>query len=421
MTSLLRSLLELIILTLAVCFIFCFCGSEHILAKRQPICRYTVIPDEKGHFITVHADLKLQGSVPYLKDFGQMESIHWFVGDRKISVKSKRKGDIISFSDLPTKGDVKVIYRLKCVTESRPGYRKRLMGFSNFVLVREGLFLGIRGLASEFVDISWKLPSGWTLVLGGEGLQRFVDTQKTIWVAGKAAQLTEEKVEDKFFRVGIMEGAYDVDLTEAITTLKSVFHDAWNDCGQLDADNFGIAVVPGKSIGGGTSLGFTIISENNWITIVHEMLHWWTNRCSPAWFREGVHTYISAKILTRLGLLSQNQFDSFLEKCLNEHSEVVEREGKLQTLAESSDGYDDRKGGGDMYGLMPVFAYKLDREIHSYNPEASLDQVFAAVCQKRHKKLDILALIKEMTGYDPTPLFEKYFYSKVEDVSALLK
>ncbi|MDH5466182.1 MAG: hypothetical protein OEY25_02055 [Candidatus Aminicenantes bacterium] len=391
------------------------------MAEREPIYRYTVIPDEKGQFITVHADLKLQGSVPYLKDFGQMESIHWFVGDREISVKSRRIGDIISFSDLPARGEVKVIYRLKCVTESRPGYRKRLMGFSNFVLVREGLFLGIEGLASKFVDISWRLPSGWTLVLGGEGLQRFVETQKTLWVAGKTAQLTEEKVGDKFFRIGIIEGVYDVDLTDAITTLKSIFNKAWNDCGQLDAKNFGIAVVPSKSIGGGTSLGFTIISENNWITIVHEMLHWWTNRHSPAWFREGVHTYISAKILTRLGLLSQDQFDSFLQECLNEHNEVVEREGELNTLAESSDNYDNRKGGGDIYGLMPVFAYKLDREIHSYNPGANLDLVFAAVCQKRHQKLDILALIKEITGYDPGPLFEKYFYSRVQDVSGLLK
>jgi len=107
--------------------------------------------------------------------------------------------------------------------------------------------------------------------------------------------------------------------------------------------------------------------------------------------------------------------------CLQEHLSVVEREGKLHTLAESSDNYDDQKGGGDIYGLMPVFAYKLDREIHSFNPGANLDLVFAAVCQKRHKKLDILALIEEITGYDPGPLFEKYFYSKVEDISGLLK
>ncbi len=420
-TSRLFCLMKSIVLTLVVWFLFCSCGSERMRDEHQPLLRYTVIPDEEGQFITVHADLKLQGSAPYLKDFGQMESIHWFVGDREISVKSRRTGDIISFSDLPAKGEVKVIYRLRCVTESRPGYRKRLMGFSNFVLVREGLFLGIKGLASEFVDVSWKLPSGWTLVLGGEGLQRFAETQKTLWVAGETVQLAEEKVGDKSFRIGIIAGVYDVELADAVTTLKSIFNDAWNDCGQLDADNFGIVVVPSKSIGGGTSLGFAIISENNWITIVHEMLHWWTNRRSPAWFREGVHTYISAKMLTRLGLLSQDQFDSFLKKCLNEHDEVVEREGKLQTLAESSDNYDNRKGGGDMYGLMPVFAYKLDREIHSYNPEACLDQVFAAVCRKRHKKLDILALIEETTGYDPTPLFQKYFYSKVEDVSALLK
>ena len=70
---------------------------------------------------------------------------------------------------------------------------------------------------------------------------------------------------------------------------------------------------------------------------------------------------------------------------------------------------------------MPLLASKLDREIRAVNPNAGLEQVFAAVASRRTQKFDLAAVIKSLTGYDPGPLFAKYFYAKVEDPAALLK
>lgn len=55
-------------------------------AEEEPICRYKVIPDESGQFILVQAEAKPQNTFPYLKDFGLLESIQWFIQDKQISV-----------------------------------------------------------------------------------------------------------------------------------------------------------------------------------------------------------------------------------------------------------------------------------------------------------------------------------------------
>lgn len=103
------------------------------------------------------------------------------------------------------------------------------------------------------------------------------------------------------------------------------------------------------------------------------------------------------------------------------HKEIVRKTGKLDTLATSSLNFDQRKGGDDIYYLMPVLAYKLDKEIRAQNPRCGIDEVFSSVCKNRHNEIDILFLIKEISGYDPNPLFKKYFYSKVEKSEDLLK
>jgi len=322
----------------------------------RPFGVYKVTPDSRGRFISIEADLKLQPGSVYLKDFGQLNHIQWFAGGKEIPVTAKRTKDTIAFSQLPTAGDVRAVYQLNCVTHPIPGYRKQLIGSSNFVLGREGLFIGIDGQENGLVDIRWALPSGWQLAVGNEGRQRFVDTQKTLWIAGIAKQSFENKIDGKIFKIA-----------------------------------------------------------------VHEMLHWWTNFQVPAWFREGVHTYLASKLLVKLGIIDASLFKTTLESFLQEHERVVKREGRLSTLAESSENYDRQRGGGDMYGLMPLLAYKLDREIQAQNPDAGLEQVFAAAAGKRLNKFDFLALIRDLTGYGPQPLFRKFFYAKVEDASELLK
>jgi predicted metalloprotease with PDZ domain len=175
------------------------------------------------------------------------------------------------------------------------------------------------------------------------------------------------------------------------------------------------------ALGGGTAFFHTLAAEESPSIAVHEMLHWWTNFTTPAWFREGAHTYMATRLLEKLGIITAEDLRSALEGFLREHEQVVKREGRLSTLAESSVAYDRQTGGGDMYGLMPLLAAKLDREIRATNPNAGLEQVFAVVASERLQKFDLPALIKSLTGYDPGPLFKKYFYAKVEDPAELLK
>jgi hypothetical protein len=386
-----------------------------------PFGIYKVVPDPRGRFISVEADLKLRNGSCYLKDFGQLESIRWFSGGKEIPVKAKRVKDAIIFSPLAASGDVRAVYQLNCVTRPIPGYRKRLLGSRDFILAREGLFIGFEGLENGLVDIRWSLPASWRLAIGNEGTQRFVDTQRTLWIAGKTKHLFEQNIDGQTLKIAVLDGTSDLAAQQSVEAVKAIFQYAWTSFGPLEGQAFGLAFFPNGSIGGGTALYYSMASEEDLFTAVHEMLHWWTNIPAPAWFREGVHTYLAWKLLVKLGILDPSQLQAALESFLNEHERVVRREGKRFTLAESSENYDRRSGGGDMYGLMPLLAYKLDREIQALNPKAGLELVFAVAGRKRLQKLDFVALIKDVTGYDPGPLFQKYFYAIIENPADLLK
>jgi hypothetical protein len=89
-------------------------------------------------------------------------------------------------------------------------------------------------------------------------------------------------------------------------------------------------------------------------------------------------------------------------------------------LSESSDRLDNGLPAPDVFDLMPALAYRLDREIRRFRPGASLDQVFAAVCRMPREPFDVLSTIQRVTGYDPGPLFKRYFYSAVRKPDELL-
>ena len=386
-----------------------------------PFGIYKVMPDPRGRSISVEADLKLRNGPCYLKDFGQLESIRWFSGGKEIPVKAKRVKDAIIFSPLAASGDVRAVYQLNCVTRPIPGYRKRLLGSRDFILAREGLFIGFEGLENGLVDIRWSLPAGWRLAIGNEGPQRFVDTQRTLWIAGKMKHLFEQKIDGQTLKIAVLDGTSDLAAQQSVEAVKAIFQYAWTSFGPLEGQAFGLAIFPNATIGGGTALYYSMASEEDLFTAVHEMLHWWTNIPAPAWFREGVHTYLAWKLLVKLGILDPSQLQAALESFLNEHERVVRREGKRFTLAESSENYDRQRGGGDMYGLMPLLAYKLDLEIQALNPSAGLELVFAVAGRKRLQKLDFFAVIKDVTGYDPEALFQKYFYAIIENPEDLLR
>lgn len=387
----------------------------------EPFGIYKITPDSRGRSLSVEADFRTAAGSFYLKDFGQLDSIHWYADGKEIRVGAKRTNDIITFDHLPGAGTIRAVYKLNCVMQPIPGYRKRLMGSPNFIMAREGLFIGVSGQENGLVDIRWDLPSGWRLAVGGEGLRRFIDIQKTLWIAGKTKQVFEQKIDGKIFKIAVLAETSDLAAQQSVVAVKAIFQYAWKSFGSLGGETFSLAFFPEGSIGGGTALNYSLASEENLVTSVHEMLHWWTNFQAPAWFREGVHTYLAVKLLAKLGIMDSSLFNAALASFLQEHEKVVKREGKLSTLEESSDNYDRQRGGGDMYGLMPLLAYKLDREIQSLRPNAGLEQVYAAVWQKGRQRFDALALIREVTGYDPGPLFQRYFQARVEDPAELMK
>jgi hypothetical protein len=315
------------------------------------------------------------------------------------------------------------------------------MGGPAFLLAREGLFLGKDQAETRPVEIAWELPSDWTLVLGKTGILPFDGTQKGLWIAGKVRASFEETIGGRTLRGAVLDGVQRIAPDDLRRFLTSVFKAGLERIGPIrrvsgrpanaeegasdenapPAETYGVVVFPRGSIGGGTALGFDIASEESLPTIVHEMLHWWTNPGVPAWFREGVHSYVSIKLMAELDLITTEDFRAAMQEFYREHARVVKREGTLSTLDESSKAYDAGKGGGDMYGAMPLLAFKLDREIQAANPQADLGLVFSEVCRRRPLKVDVPALIRALTGYDPGPLFEKYFFAPIADAGELLR
>jgi hypothetical protein len=282
------------------------------------------------------------------------------------------------------------------------------------------------------VEVRWSLPDDWKPALGNPGAMPFYETQRTLWAAGKLGSRVEENLGGTTFAISVLDDASPLDALPSVEAVKAAFRRAWTDIGPLDGRTFGLLILRKGSLGGGTALHHTLAAEESPSIAVHEMLHWWTNYTTPAWFREGVHTYIATKWLQELGIIGAEEMRAALEGFLREHAQVVRREGRLSTLAESSAAYDRAEGGGDMYGLMPLLAYKLDREIAAASARAGaasavpvapagLESVFSEVCARRQQRFNLPALIKSLTGYDPCPLFAKYFDAPVADAAELLR
>jgi hypothetical protein len=418
---LLSFLLIPIALAIVVAAVVPAAASPQSRPDRAVAARYVLAPDPEGRSLKVEARMILKEGTAVLKDFGRLKSIRWTIGGKDVDVRAERRQAAVLFGPWLETGEARIVYELACVTEPGPEYRKRLMGGRNFVLAREGVFLVPTGRERDLVEVRWDLPEGWKPVLGTPGTLPFNETQQTIWAAGRLTSRVEEAFGGSTFTIAVLDDATPLSALPSVEALKAAFRYAWATFGPLEGRTFGVAIFRRGALGGGTAFFHTLAAEESPSIAVHEMLHWWTNFATPAWFREGVHTYLATRLLEKLGVITAEDLKSALEGFLREHEQVVKREGRLSTLAESSAAYDRQAGGGDMYGLMPLLASKLDREIRAANPNAGLEQVFAAVASKRLQKFDLPVLIKSLTGYDSGPLFAKYFYARVEDPAELLK
>lgn len=406
---------------------FLFFGT---IAFAQPadvvFAAYKIRPVPSNGIIRVEARVQLQGRIPYIKDFGQIENVHWFIGKNEIAARSERLKDIVTFSGVPSSGEARVIYSIKVTSGfpigANPG-SLHFVGGRDYLYIAEGLFLGLNGAEAGLVDVQWELPPGWTLGLGRSGRQTFSDTQRRFWVAGRIKHATSLKIEGACLQLAIFDRPGSLNITRIEKSISSIFQYAWRQIGPLPGADFGLAVFPKGSLSqpGWFRYPYSLV-DNVEHASPHEILHFWMNNNSPAWFREGVLEYMSQKFLIYVGILNDAALRIWLRVVLADRARLIPKTGVEKTLEESSAENDrDLRQGLDVYSLMPVLAYKLDKEIQRHAPNHKLDDVFIAVCRKRHQPVDILALIKEMTGYDPHPLFNKYFYAKIENAEELLK
>ena len=307
---------------------------------RTIAARYVITPGSEGRSLKVEARMVLGDGTAVLKDFGQLKSIRWTIGGKDVDVPTQRKQDTIVFGPWPGAGEARIVYELACVTEPAPGYRKRLMGGRNFVLAREGLFLVPAGREREPVEVRWDLPEGWKPAWETPKTLTYEETQRTIWAAGRMTARVEENFGGSTFTISVLDDTSPLSALPSVEALKAAFRHAWETYGPLEGRAFGVVIFRRGALGGGTALFHTLAAEESPSIAVHEMLHWWTNFTTPAWFREGVHTYLATWLLEKLGIITAGDMRSALEGFLREHEQVVKREGRLSTLAESSAAYD---------------------------------------------------------------------------------
>jgi hypothetical protein len=387
----------------------------------KPIIRYVVGPAPAQAVVRVLADVRLSEHWLYLKDFGQLRTIRCLVDDAEITLSSEKIRDILVFTGPPHEGNARFEYAMDVVTQPRPGYRKRLMGNADFLLAREGLFLGMDQAETRPVEVLWELPDGWSLAWSRPSRIPFHETQKRLWVAGRIAVAEEFAVGDNRLQYALFQGAVRVSPPALRAALEGLLNRMGREAGPLPSAELGIAVLPRGSLGGGTALGFDLAAEDSLATIIHEALHWWSNPHAPTWFREGVHSYLAIKLMALSGAITAEEFRAGIQEFYLEHQRVLKREGRLLSLADSEREYNRGTGGGDIYGLMPLLAFKLDREIQAHAPDIGLEDIFAEVCRRPHQSIDILGRIRERTGWDPASLFEAYFKAPVEDAGVLMK
>jgi hypothetical protein len=416
-----------IITILTLCLVIVGAASNGAVrgAGNEVVCHYTLIPNVDGTSLTVRAEFNLASipnfKDPYVDDYGQLAEAQLQIDGRDVNLKIERKGSASIFRNLSRRGKAVLTYRLNCVTVPTPNYRKYLMGGSDYIMARTGLFLRIPGREEEMVEVAWDLPAGWQAGIGRTGMLRWIDTQRTLWVAGQPGHFESRMIGGKTVSVCIINGVKADNDRRISGSIDQILTIASEKYGQLQGQYYGLAVFPYKSIGGGTALGLTLATEEDPIMAVHEVLHWWTNNNMPAWFREGVHTYMAARIMNRNGLLSMQEFNGFLNQRRITHESAVNSEGSM-SLHEISQKYDANAGGGDIYGIGALFAYKLDREIeNATGGHYSLETVFEWVCRNRDEKTDPILLISELTGYDPKAVFAEYFYQPVLNVQELLQ
>lgn len=142
-----------------------------------------------------------------------------------------------------------------------------------------------------------------------------------------------------------------------------------------------VILVPRGFIQGGSAGRRSVVQSPNPVTLAHEVFHWWNHAGIAApearWFSEGFTEYFAIEAARASGLVS----DAYAESCyadLDGEMRHLERDGAV-SLADASRRYGEREAQRLVYGKGALFAYWMDRELHTDGRDLSavLPVVFA--------------------------------------------
>ncbi|QGX39316.1 hypothetical protein E2H98_06450 [Permianibacter aggregans] len=168
-------------------------------------------------------------------------------------------------------------------------------------------------------------------------------------------------------------------------------------------------------------------TENNRVVwgyvMAHELFHFWNGvGLAPAaeteeWFKEGVTDYMTSLLLYRHGVFNEQWFHKRLETMYTRY--MIGKFYQRANVSLQEAGLDKQNQRALVYGGGALVAIALEAEMRkASNGEAGVAELLRAMYQelalqnKPYTLEDIRRLSKQISGYDPAPLFAEHVSGK---------
>lgn len=181
-----------------------------------------------------------------------------------------------------------------------------------------------------------------------------------------------------------------------------------------------ITILPQKPIYGGASGESSLVTEDDLSVLAHEIFHWWNGVTfvttkDANWIKEGFSKYYEAKVLFKLGLLTEDDFAEHLSK-LHAIARRCHAEGKLDLIAASQRliiGKGSQKDSDAVYFGGASVAYKLDAELHKQGK--TLDDLWSILYDngKPISSQDFVDALKGYGGDDLAKLCDEMIHGRI--------
>lgn len=253
--------------------------------------------------------------------------------------------------------------------------------------------------------VQFDFPEGWEVndpwVNNTEGVP-IGDLANTYWAMGQALDVI--KVEK--MSTGVVKEKDNYEAQATFEDIKIIYQEIERLTGfkpHQMASYWTINILPPVPIHGGASGSYSVLSQNDISFISHEIFHWWNGftlktNGETQWLKEGFTEYYESKVLKNIGIWSEAEFQSCMEKTKAELFEennpkpinlvgVSKKYGTNNTMEE----YHQIYNGG------ALLAFYIDRELEKN--QRSLDEIWLGLYEldKTIGCEDFLNIIEELT------------------------